>query len=211
MAVKLTIVGCGPGAPEYLTVAGRQAIAGAEVLVGAPRLLTLFATPAHEKITFEADIDGLIAVIAARRPHAAIAVLVSGDPGLCSLAGSLLRRLGRDTCDVIPGVSSVQLAFARLGLDWRDARILSAHTSIPDATAADLAAFNAIVILAGHRHAKDWIADLAEAFGNTRTLVVCEDLTLQSEKIYRVPAAAFRRLEISTRTIVLLLKKDMDI
>ncbi|MGA2035789.1 MAG: SAM-dependent methyltransferase, partial [Thermoguttaceae bacterium] len=38
----LVIVGCGPGAPEYLTDAARQAVAQAEVLVGSARLLALF-------------------------------------------------------------------------------------------------------------------------------------------------------------------------
>ena len=205
---KLMIVGCGPGSPDYLTEAGRRAIARAAVLVGAPHLLDLYATPTHELISVGSHIDGVLNTIASRLEQDRIAVLVSGDPGLCSLAGPVLRRFGRDSCEVLPSVSSVQLAFARLGLDWLDARIVSAHKDIPDLTTEDLAASDKIAVLAGHRQSQRWIADLADAFGDKRLLVVCEDLSLESEKIRRVSIAEFRQLEISARTVVLLLKED---
>ncbi|KKK60603.1 hypothetical protein LCGC14_3022700, partial [marine sediment metagenome] len=60
-----------------------------------------------------------------------VAVLVSGDPGLFSLSKSVLTRLGHDRCTVIPAVSSLQVAFAKTGLDWQDAKIISAHHKLP--------------------------------------------------------------------------------
>lgn len=205
---KLTIVGCGPGSPDYLTEAGRRAIARAEVLAGAPHLLDVYATPGHDCIRGCSPIEELLAAIAERRKQETIAVLVSGDPGLCSLATLVLRRFGPDACEVIPGVSSVQLAFARLGVDWLDARIVSAHKDIPDLAPQDLAVYDKIIILAGHKQSQQWIADLADALGNERSLVVCEDLSQQSESIRCVAIPEFRALQLSTRTIVLLLKKD---
>ncbi len=205
---KLTIVGCGPGSPDHLTKAGRRAIDSAKVLVGAPHLLDLYATTNHEVISVGPDIEGALTAIASRFEGDRIAVLVSGDPGLCSLAGPVLDRFGREYCEVVPGVSSVQLAFARLGLDWLDTRIVSAHKGVPALTPADLAASNKIAVLAGHRQAQRWIADLADAFGDKRYLVVCEDLSLETERMCRVSVAEFRQIEISTRTVVLLLKED---
>lgn len=205
---KLTIVGCGPGSPDYLTEAGRRAIARAKVLVGAARLLDLHATPAHERIHVGSDIEGVLAAIAARGGEDAIAVLVSGDPGLCSLATPVLRRFGAGACEVIPGVSSVQLAFARVGVDWLDARIVSAHKGIPNIAPGDLATSDKIAILGGPRHTQGWIADLADALGGGRSLVVCEDLSMETEKVRRVSSSEFRQLDLSSRTIVLLLKED---
>lgn len=205
---KLLLVGCGPGSPDYLTVAGRRAIDSCNVLVGAPHLLDLYATPTHERISVGSDIDGLLNTIASRLEQDKIAILVSGDPGLCSLAKPVVHRFGKDACEVIPGVSSVQVAFARLGLDWLDTRIVSVHKDIPNLTAEDLEAFGKIAILAGHRQSQRWIADLADAFGSRRSLVVCEDLSLEGERIRRVSVAEFRKLEISSRTVVLLLKEN---
>lgn len=206
---KLTIVGCGPGSPDYLTEVARRAIGTATVLVGPPHLLDSYATPTHEQIRAGSDIDGMLERIASVRALGKVAVLVSGDPGLCSLAGPILRRFGRDSCEVLPAVSSVQLAFARLGLDWLDARIVSAHKAVPDLTPADFAASGSIAILTGHRQSQGWIADLACAFENERFLVVCQDLSLQSESIRRVSVAQFQQLELSTRTVVLLLREGI--
>lgn len=205
---KLTIVGCGPGSSDYLTEAGRRAIGGATVLVGSPRLLDLYATASQERICVGSDVEGVLEAIASRRKHGKVVVLVSGDPGLCSLAQPVLRRFGRDACEVLPGISSVQLAFARLGLDWLDARIVSAHKNIPDLIPEDLAGSSNVAILAGHRESQGWIADMVESLGRERTLVVCEDLSMQTERIRRVPVGEFRRLDLSTRTVVLLMREE---
>ena len=36
-----------------------------------------------------------------------IAVLVTGDPGIFSLARLVIERFGREQCRVIPGISSI--------------------------------------------------------------------------------------------------------
>jgi precorrin-6y C5,15-methyltransferase (decarboxylating) CbiE subunit len=206
---KLKIVGCGPGSPDYLTVAGRQAIDDATLLVGSPRLLDLYGSASRKHIRVGADIEAVLDEVGVARGDENVVVLVSGDPGLCSLAVPVLRRFGRDACDVIPGISSVQLAFARLGLDWLDARIISAHKDIPDLAPEDMSASGNIAILAGHGRSQSWIGDLAEAFEHERSIVVCENLSIKDERVRRVSAAEFRGLELSTRTIVLFLKEDL--
>jgi precorrin-6Y C5,15-methyltransferase (decarboxylating) len=65
-------------------------------------------------------------------------VLASGDPGFFGIVRALRARGIRPV--VLPAVSSVALAFARLGLDWDDALVLSAHGRDPGpVTAAALA------------------------------------------------------------------------
>ena len=66
----LSIVGCGPGSPEYVTAAARQAVARADVLVGSKRLMELFADCTAEKVFVEADITALLEQIAALPPEA---------------------------------------------------------------------------------------------------------------------------------------------
>jgi precorrin-6Y C5,15-methyltransferase (decarboxylating) len=49
----------------------------------------------------------------------------------------LAQRLGRARVEIVPHVSSVALAFARLGIGWQDARVVSAHgRSLADAVRA---------------------------------------------------------------------------
>ncbi|GMA48765.1 hypothetical protein GCM10025857_01220 [Alicyclobacillus contaminans] len=56
-----------------------------------------------------------------------VAVLASGDPLFYGIGSTLIRALGRDRVEVWPALSSVQLAFARAGEAWQQARLLSVH------------------------------------------------------------------------------------
>jgi precorrin-6Y C5,15-methyltransferase (decarboxylating) len=57
----------------------------------------------------------------------AVCVLASGDPGFFGIVRVLAERFGADRLDVHPAPSSVSLAFARIGIPWDDAAVISAH------------------------------------------------------------------------------------
>ncbi len=202
----IVIVGCGPGGAAYVTAAAREAVAGADVLVGAGRLLELFPDHKGERIIVQKDIEGVLEAIEMRLPKGKIAVLVTGDPGLCSLARPVLRRFGAARCEVLPGISSLQVAFARLGLDWTDARIVDAHGGDPDIDPARLAEQDKIAVLAGSAGTLQWIAGLIRRAGRRYTIYVCEDLTLDRERIREVKERDLENLEVSSRSIILLIK-----
>ena len=204
----IIIAGCGPGSPDYLTPAARKAIEQADVLIGAGRLLDLFPGHDAEKIVVGSDVGTILGEIVTRR-RKRIVVLVTGDPGLCSLARPVLKRFGRHACEVIPGVSSVQVAFARIGLDWLDARIIDAHGDDPDLKQATLMREDKIAIFAGRTEAIKWIAGLAKVVGEGRRIYLCENLTLEDEKIRQVQPDELDKLEASSRCIVLMIKEDL--
>ncbi len=124
---KIAIVGCGPGSIDYITLAAAKAVQNAEVLVGAKRLLELFGDSKAEQIVVTGHIEDVLDKIQAACETRTVAVLVSGDPGIFSLTKTVNKRFGRENCITIPAVSSLQMAFARIGLDWADAKIISAH------------------------------------------------------------------------------------
>jgi precorrin-6B C5,15-methyltransferase / cobalt-precorrin-6B C5,C15-methyltransferase len=118
--MTVTVIGCDGTA---LTPAASAALAGASVVAGARRhLAAVTVPPAAERIVIKHLDTALDAICAARAPAA---VLASGDPGFFGIVRALRAR--GVTPMVIPAVSSVALAFARLGLDWTDALVLSAH------------------------------------------------------------------------------------
>ncbi|MGD0092292.1 MAG: precorrin-6y C5,15-methyltransferase (decarboxylating) subunit CbiE [Planctomycetota bacterium] len=207
-AVKITICGCGPGAPEYLTPVVRQAVERAEVLVGARRLLELFPESAAERVAVGADTERALQEIAARHGRR-VAVLVTGDAGLCSFAQPVLKRFGREACAVVPGISSVQVAFARLGLDWLDARILSAHAENPRADSGVFVGCEKFAVLLGRKEALAWAAELAGALGSAYRIFVCENLTLKDERVRETTAAELPALKVSSLALVLLVKKGL--
>ncbi len=117
---------------ECFGTAARAAIDGAEVLVGSPRQLDLVGTvgaPDHaERVVLGTPLDAVLDTVAARREcGAAVCVLASGDPGFFGIVRALGERLGPDALTVHPAPSSIALAFARLGVSWDDAAVVSAH------------------------------------------------------------------------------------
>ncbi|MZP28531.1 precorrin-6y C5,15-methyltransferase (decarboxylating) subunit CbiE [Heliobacterium undosum] len=123
----VTVIGIGPGTEEYLTPAALRAVEEADVLVGGPRALALFAGYNKPGRIIDRRLDNLIDYIASERLSRRLAVLVSGDPGYYSLLPRLIRSLGDEPIKVIPGLSSLQMAFARLKLPWQEAAWKSMH------------------------------------------------------------------------------------
>ena len=204
---KIVIVGCGPGAADYITPAAEAAAAKAEVLIVSQRLKGLFPGVAAERIDSGTDIDGILEIMASRRDEGRqVVLLATGDPGIASLARPAIRRFGRENCEVIPGISSVQVAFARLGLDWQDARIVTAHSRNPQVSMADLRKAGKIAILGGRPEAINWTAGLIAELGGDRRVFLCEELTLQGERIREVSADELTTLPVSTRAIILILR-----
>jgi cobalt-precorrin-7 (C5)-methyltransferase len=206
---RIIIVGCGPGAADYITPAAQAAARKADVLIVSQRLRGLFAEVAAERIDSGTDIAGILDVMASRRDEGRqVVLLATGDPGIASLARPVIRRFGRENCEVIPGISSIQVAFARLGLGWQDARIVTAQSRNPQVSMADLRETGKIAILGGRPEAITWTAGLIEKLGGSRRVFLCEDLTLPGEQVREVSADELTSIPASTRAIILIIKGE---
>lgn len=205
---QITIVGCGPGGPEYVTPAAQAAVASAAVVLGPKRLLRLFPQSQSQQAALPAHVEPALRTIAEACESGRVAVLVSGDPGLFSLAKAVARRFGSGRRQVVPAVSSVQVAFARLGLDWSDARILSAHGRLPSESADQLRRSEKIAVLGGTGEAVHWVAELAQQLAASHVLFVCENLTLADETVRRMRPAELRSAELSSLSLMILVREE---
>lgn len=188
-ANRILIVGCGPGGAEYLLPAARKAALGADCLVGSARLFELFPDTTAKRIPVGADLNALLDTIGDRRQRMTVAVLVSGDPGFYSLSRRVLDRFGIDACTVIPGVSSVQVACSRLGLDWQQATILSAHARTPDVSFEALKSSPVILALTGGSDSLPWLREALSQLHETHHAWRCVDLTLPGEQVEQIDAS----------------------
>lgn len=126
-ALPVTVVGIGDDGPAGLSAEARAAVEEAELLLGGHRHLAWFSDHPAQTLPIT---DNLRAVVAAIEQHSAncrVVVLASGDPLFFGIGAYLSKRLGPDRLQILPHISSVQLAFARVGIGWQDAAILSAH------------------------------------------------------------------------------------
>lgn len=203
---RITIVGCGPGGLDYMTPAAHAAISQAEVLVGASRLLESFPDNPAPRIPVGANVEAALDQMETHRGKR-ITVLVTGDPGLCSLAKPVVGRFGHDACRIIPGISSIQTAFARAGTDWLDAKIINAHGGNPPVPASSLAGIPKLAVLAGHPKSRRWLNDVAATLGSRYRIVVCENLTLPDERVRTVSPATLKSFKMPSRCIILWIEK----
>jgi precorrin-6Y C5,15-methyltransferase (decarboxylating) len=127
------VIGIADDRLELLGPEAKNALTGARVVAGGRRHLALLASwngaAAPETLEITADTAELVSRIRVRLADGSgpICVLASGDPGFFGIVRALVRSLDRHQLRVLPAPSSVALAFARLGLPWDDAAVVSAH------------------------------------------------------------------------------------
>ncbi len=116
-------IGAGPGAPDLLTLRGRDLIARSPVCLYAgalvPREIVAFAPPGARVVdTAELTLDAIIAeMVAAHARGLDVARLHSGDVSIWSAMAEQMRRLSAVgiAYDVTPGVPAFAAAAAALG------------------------------------------------------------------------------------------------
>ncbi|MFH9553993.1 precorrin-6y C5,15-methyltransferase (decarboxylating) subunit CbiE [Streptomyces sp. NPDC017435] len=141
----ITVVGTGTG-----TAPGGEVLAGAELVVGGRRHLEAAGLPASvERIVLGPLAPALDAMAGYVEKDRRVVVLASGDPGFFGIVRALAERFGPELLDVRPGVSSVATAFARLGLTWDDAVVVSAHGRDPRTAVNVCRAHPKVAVLTG--------------------------------------------------------------
>lgn len=125
--MKVTLIGLGCGDTGTMTTHAREALARAEVILGAKRLLESLPEAGARRfaeIRPEAIRDRL-----KEGPWEDACVVLSGDTGFYSGAKKLIPLLeaAQMAVEVIPGVSSLQYFAAKLRTPWQDWRLCSAH------------------------------------------------------------------------------------
>ena len=123
--MKIYIVGIGMDGEKTLTREAEQAIASADILIGAGRMLGPFAKPG-KKCFNEYRSEEILHIIK-ETPSAAAAVLMSGDCGFFSGAKKLSELLSGYDTEVISGISSPVYFCSKLKTDWSDCYFVSLH------------------------------------------------------------------------------------
>jgi precorrin-6Y C5,15-methyltransferase (decarboxylating) len=127
---KITIIGVGDDGSPGLSQQAMEVIQRASKLYGSSTLLERFSHVAVTKQVLGADLDRLAAELESA-PHGSV-VITSGDPLFYGTARFLCERLGKDNFEVIPHVSSMQLAFARVKESWDEAYLANTANQAPE-------------------------------------------------------------------------------
>jgi precorrin-6B C5,15-methyltransferase / cobalt-precorrin-6B C5,C15-methyltransferase len=166
--------------------AAETALREADVVVGTGRLLDgLPGDVAGKRVELGGPLaDVLDFVVERRAVGERVCVLASGDPGFFGIVRVLSARFGSDTLAVHPAPSSVAVAFARAGVHWDDAVVVSAHgRPLPAAVEQVLRNPKAAVLTAPDQPPQALGRALLDAGCGPRRVTVCASLGHDDEAV----------------------------
>ncbi|MBB4843809.1 precorrin-6Y C5,15-methyltransferase (decarboxylating) [Paucibacter oligotrophus] len=116
-----------------LSARALHALRHADCVIGGSRTLALFASEIAATAR-QLDLTGALSKVPewVRESQAAgqaCVVLATGDPLCFGIASYLAARLCIDALEVMPNLSTLQLACARLGMPWQDMKLCSVHSA----------------------------------------------------------------------------------
>jgi cobalt-precorrin-7 (C5)-methyltransferase len=124
---KINIIGTGPGNPDFILPIARKIIDSSETVIGSKRNLESFDLDKKKVIELDADFLKIADYIKKNSNKEKISVVVSGDPLFYSLLGYLKKLLPTGEMNIIPGISSMQYFFAKIGLSYENVKFISLH------------------------------------------------------------------------------------
>jgi len=204
MTASITVIGIGP---EGVPAPARDLIARAALVAGGERHLAAHTPAGAASVRFGGDLrPALDAIAAADGP---VAVLASGDPGFFGIVRALAERFGRDHLTVLPAVSSVALAFARAGIAWDDALVVSAHGRDPAVALNVARAHPKVAILTAPDAPPQRLA--AALAGTGRRLIVAERLGAPDERVVEGEPEEIAEAEFHDPNVLLALDPHREV
>jgi precorrin-6B C5,15-methyltransferase / cobalt-precorrin-6B C5,C15-methyltransferase len=191
--VRLTVVGIGADGWAGLPEAVRSAICDAEVILGAPRQLGLLPeVGSQQRVLWPSPLRAGVPVLLAAHSDRRLVALASGDPMVSGIGSMLIDLLGADRVTVVPHVSSVALARARMGWSAESTAVVSVVGRDAHTVLQELAPGRRVLVLSADEQTPAEVADLlaARGYGSSR-MVVLGDLGSHSETRLETTAAEF--------------------
>jgi cobalt-precorrin-7 (C5)-methyltransferase len=192
MENKIYIIGIGPGSSEYLTKKAVDTVKTSDYTVGSTRAIDLF-DDVNNKIAFNVKdlLDKLEKGVDLAIEGNTVSILSTGDPGFSGVLNTVLRIVNEknfpeEKIEVIPGISSLQLAAARNHIQWDNANVMTFHGRENIEDILKVINNGKTTIALPSKKVRDMAQFLLDnGVDEHREVVVCERLSYDDEKIVR--------------------------
>lgn len=190
MENKIFIIGIGPGSSEYLTKKAIDTVKASDYTVGSTRAIDLFED-VNNKIAFNVGdlLEKLEKGVDLAIKGNTVSILSTGDPGFSGVLNTVLRiandkNFPKENIEVIPGISSLQLAAARNYIQWDNANVMTFHGRENIEDILEVINNGKPTIALPSRKVRDMAQFLLDnGVDENRKVVVCERLSYDDEKI----------------------------
>jgi len=179
----------------------------AEIVLGGKRLLGMFPSLTGDKIAIRNNLAEVTALIKRNLGQKRIVVLASGDPDFYGIASYLTGKLGKDMVEIIPNVSAMQLAFARIKESWENAVFASVHSRPIEDIIETVRSNHKIGIFTDDEHTPATIAKVLLEHGvDGYQAYVCQNLGGKDEKVIETDLHGLCQTKSSPLNILILLR-----
>ncbi|GIW98782.1 MAG: precorrin-6Y-methylase [Pirellulaceae bacterium] len=208
---KTFIVGIGDDGVEGLTHQAIEVLQRAGTVIGPPELLAKVREEVSRhgpirEVAISGDLDDACRAIEEAEQLPCV-VLTSGDPLFYGVARYLCDRLGKDRFEVVPHVSSMQLAFARVKESWEEAYLTNVANQPLEHIIEKLRTADKAGIFTSEDYPP---ARLAQALLDTGidyfTVYVCENLGSPDERVTRGTLAEIANTEFTSLNVMVLVR-----
>jgi len=202
------IIGIGVNGKDDLSSKALEIIKNSDILFGGERHLSYFSDFKGEQFIIKSNLKEAAHHIKENK-NKRITVLASGDPGFYGIADYLIKELGKDDIEIMPNISSMQWAFAKIKETWHDAEIVSSHGRDIERIFEAARRNNKVGIFTSSGDEPKKIAeallkdDLADF-----NAYICEDLGSSTEKITTCSLNEVRQKGFSPLNVMILIKNS---
>ncbi len=205
---KIPVIGVGPDGSAGLSARSREVLASAEMVFGSDGALRLLPELATERVPIGADLPAAAEKLRANLGKKRIAVVAVGDPLFYGTARYFCEKVGADNFEVVPHVSSMQLAFARIKETWEEAYLTDLSTRPLDDVLDKIRTAETVGLFTSEtanpaRVARELLARGIDYF----TAWVCENLGGKDERITKGELTDIREMKFDPLNILILKRK----
>jgi precorrin-6Y C5,15-methyltransferase (decarboxylating) len=205
---KVYIIGVGSDGLAGLTARARDLLLAAELVLGSDNTIGLLAGLRAEQYRIGPDLQEAVRVLEGQLGRKRVVIVASGDPLFYGVARYLCDRLGKDRFEVLPHVSSMQLAFARVKESWEEAYLTNLATH-PLATVLDrIRTAETVGLFTSAEEDPPSVARqlLARGLDYFRAYV-CENLGAPDERVTQGELTDVAEMEFSPLNVMILKRK----
>jgi precorrin-6Y C5,15-methyltransferase (decarboxylating) len=206
---KVHIIGIGGDGLGGLTGRARELLLSAEVVFGPEQTLALLPELKAECRPLSSDLQTVLATLEEffRRPSRAV-LLAPGDPLFYGVARYLCDRLGKERFEVLPHVSCMQLAFARIKESWEEAYLTNLANHPLEEVLDRIRTAETVGLFTSEAQDPPHVARqlLARGLDYFRAFV-CENLGGPDERVTQGELADIQGMEFSPLNVLILKRK----
>jgi precorrin-6Y C5,15-methyltransferase (decarboxylating) len=206
---KIHIIGIGNDGLGGLTSRARSLLSSAELILGAEPVLELLTELPAERVRLGSDLPELVSSLTSNLARKRVVIVASGDPLFYGVARYLCEKLGKDRFEVLPHVSSMQLAFARIKESWEEAYLTNLASHPLDAVLDRIRTAELVGLFTSETETPPVVARALLARGlDYFRVYVCENLGAPDERVTQGELSDIQEMEFAALNVMILKRKE---